>query len=58
MRHAAVAHGVGDFAQRQFVINQQLLYPLNFLADDEFLDGGSFNFGKQIAQLGVIYVQL
>jgi len=44
MGNTAIMHLPGDFGEIQLVINDQFLYPLNFVGNDISLDGTSLNF--------------
>ncbi|MNX90740.1 hypothetical protein D3C86_1228000 [compost metagenome] len=56
MCHTAVIKLKRDVCKTQFLIFQKFFDTLYFVPDNEFLDGYSFRFRKDIGKIGVILV--
>jgi len=57
MGNTAVMQAMGNFGKGEFIIKQQLFCFLNFMDDDELLEGNAFNFGEDICQTGIVITQ-
>jgi len=58
MGYTAVLHFVGNLSKVQFIIKDKLLYLLNFMADNELLNGNAFYFRENIGKISVIVIKL
>ena len=56
VRHAAVMKFIGDFSQRKFIVNKQLLCPFNLMGNDEVLNGSAFHFRKKCGEVIILVV--
>ena len=54
MRHIAVVKFFGDLRKCQFIINQQLFSPFNFMGNDEVFNGGTLYLRKKIREVIVV----
>ena len=57
MGYTAVMHFKGYFGKIKFIINQQFLYPFNFMTKVKVLNCSSFDFGKKIREICIIMIK-
>ena len=57
MSDAAVAEAIGNFAEVEFVVEQELFYFFDFLANDVLLECDAFDAGEKCAEVIVVVVQ-
>jgi hypothetical protein len=57
MGYTAVVHFMSDFSEVQLVIDDQFFDPLDFMKNDEMLNGDTFCFGKQLGHEMIVFFQ-
>jgi len=57
MSHAAIIHHVGNLGEIEFIIQQQLLYPFNFVRNNKMFNRDACYFRKQVGQVSIVMTE-